>query len=132
MLPVKQLERIFSETISPLLCCFFRDEKVSFLYNYGVVVLPSPGGLGTGVSLHLMSNQAFPAGSRVRIVSYSPFRGLRGTIRTVDAIPHPDIDEPFCFYHIELEGAHLKEPIWFQHDEVEITSLAGRNIFSNN
>jgi hypothetical protein len=70
-----------------------------------------------------MSNYVFPAGSRVRIVSYSPFRGLKGTIRTVDAIPHPDIDEPFCFYHIELEGTHLKEPIWFQHDEVEIASL---------
>jgi hypothetical protein len=79
-----------------------------------------------------MSNHVFPPGSRVRVVSYSPFRGLKGTIRTVDVIPHPDIDEPFCFYHIELEGAHLKEPIWFQHDEVEITSLYEKNIISNN
>ena len=70
-----------------------------------------------------MSNQIFSPGSRVCIVSYSPFRGLRGTIRTVDTIPYPDVDEPFCFYHIELEGTQLKEPIWFQHDEIEITSL---------
>ena len=78
-----------------------------------------------------MSNHVFPAGSRVRVVSYSPFRGLQGTIRTVDAIPHPDIDEPFCFYYIELEGTHLKEPIWFQHDEVEMTSLQERNTASS-
>ena len=74
-------------------------------------------------------NQVFPAGSRVRVVSYSPFRGLKGTIRIVNAIPHPDIDEPFCFYQIELEGTQLKEPIWFQHDEVEGTSLP-RDILS--
>jgi hypothetical protein len=78
-----------------------------------------------------MSKQVFPKGSRVRVVSYSPFRGLQGTIRTVDAIPHPDIDEPFCFYYIELEGTHLKEPIWFQHDEVEMTSLHERNTISS-
>ena len=76
-----------------------------------------------------MNNQAFPPGSRVRVVSYSPYRGLKGTIRTVDAISRPDIDEPFCFYHIELEGTQLKEPIWFQHHEVEITSLHERNAF---
>jgi len=70
-----------------------------------------------------MNHQVFPQGSRVRVVSYSPFRGLKGTIRIVNAIPHPDIDEPFCFYQIELEGTQLKEPIWFQHDEIEITSL---------
>ena len=69
-----------------------------------------------------MTTQVFSAGSRVRVVSYSPFRGLRGTIRTVDNIPHPAVDEPFCFYHIELEGAHIKEPIWFEHYEVELVS----------
>lgn len=78
-----------------------------------------------------MSNHVFSAGSRVRIVSYSPFRGLRGTIRTVDTIPYPDVDETFCFYHIELEGTHLKEPIWFQHDEVEITFQQERNTITN-
>lgn len=69
-----------------------------------------------------MSNQLFPAGSRVRVISYSPFRGLRGTIRTVDTIPGLEDDEPFCFYHIELEGAHTKEPIWFEYGEVELVS----------
>jgi hypothetical protein len=69
-----------------------------------------------------MTTQVFSAGSRVRVISYSPFRGLRGTIRTVDNIPHPSVDEPFCFYHIELEGAHIKEPIWFEHYEVELVT----------
>jgi hypothetical protein len=40
----------------------------------------------------------------------------------VDSIPHLDVDEPFCFYHIELEGAHIKEPIWFEHQEVELVT----------
>jgi hypothetical protein len=74
-----------------------------------------------------MSNQVFPTGSRVHVTSYSPFRGLRGTIRTVNAIPHHEVDEPFCFYRIELEGAHIKEPIWFEHDEVEMVSPQERN-----
>jgi len=67
-----------------------------------------------------MSTEVFPLGSRIRVVSYGPFRGLRGTIRTVDAIAH--LDEAFCFYHIELEGALIKEPIWFEQQEVELFS----------
>ncbi len=68
-----------------------------------------------------MESTVFGVGSRVRVTSYSPFRGLRGTIQIVDTIPDPD--EPFCFYHIELEGAYIKEPIWFEQDEVESVSL---------
>jgi hypothetical protein len=61
----------------------------------------------------------FPVGSRVRVTGYSPFRGLRGTILTVDTIS-AELEEPFCFYQIELEGAYIKEPIWFEFDEVEL------------
>ncbi len=70
-----------------------------------------------------MTHQLFPVGSRIRVNSYGPFRGLRGTIRTVDAIS-ADFDEPFCFYQIVLEGAHIQEPIWFQYDEVELVASA--------
>jgi hypothetical protein len=52
------------------------------------------------------------------MISYSPFRGLRGTIRTVDSIAAGP-GKPFCFYLIALEGAHVQEPIWFDYDEVE-------------
>jgi len=31
-----------------------------------------------------------------------------------------DLEEPFCFYQIVLEGAYIQEPIWFEYDEVEI------------
>jgi hypothetical protein len=62
-------------------------------------------------------------GDRVRVTSYSPFRGLRGTIRTVDTIA-ADLAEPFCFYAVSLEGAHVREPIWFVHDEVELVDPA--------
>lgn len=58
------------------------------------------------------------AGSRVRVTSYSPFRGLKGTIRTVDTIT-ADLEEPFCFYLVTLDGTHMKEPMWFEYNEVE-------------
>ena len=61
----------------------------------------------------------FQVGSRVRVTSYSPFKGLRGTIQMVDTIS-ADLEEPFCFYQIVLEGAYIQEPIWFEYDEVEI------------
>ena len=55
-----------------------------------------------------MNNQVLPVGSRVCVISYSPFRGLIGTIRTVDTIPDLEADEAFCFYLVELEGTHIK------------------------
>ena len=66
-----------------------------------------------------MGDTVFPVGTRVHVINYSPFRGLRGTIRTVNMISD-DLEEPFCFYQIALEGAYIKEPIWFEYDEVEL------------
>jgi hypothetical protein len=34
----------------------------------------------------------------------------------------PSLDEPFCFYLVDLEGAYIKEPVWFQYEEVELGS----------
>jgi hypothetical protein len=62
-----------------------------------------------------------PKGSLVRITGYSPFRGLRGTIRTVDTIS-AELEEPFCFYLVALDGAQIREPIWFEYDEVELVA----------
>ena len=73
-----------------------------------------------------MGSQVFPEGSRVYVVSYSPFRGLKGTIRTVHQIA--PLDELFCFYQIELEGAQVKNPVWFTYEEVEL--LAPHESFS--
>ncbi len=68
----------------------------------------------------MMKRTAFQVGSRIRIASYNPFRGLTGTIRTVHEMP--DLDEPFCFYLIALEGSYVKEAVWFQYEEVESVS----------
>ncbi len=71
-----------------------------------------------------MGVDIFPVGSRVRVSSYSPFRGLRGTVRTIHRIdPVPEDEKPFCFYRIALEGASLREAIWFECDEVELIAL---------
>ena len=61
----------------------------------------------------------YPSGSPVQVTSYSPFRGLNGTIQAVDTISD-DGEEPFCFYLVDLEGTQLKEPMWFENDEVEL------------
>jgi len=34
----------------------------------------------------------------------------------------PDLDEPFCFYLIALEGSYVKEAVWFHYEEVESVS----------
>ena len=69
-----------------------------------------------------MGNSVFPVGSHVQVVSYGPFRGLRGTIRTVDIIAD-DSEEPYCFYHIVLDGSQMKQPIWFEYDEIELVAV---------
>jgi hypothetical protein len=63
----------------------------------------------------------YPPGSQVQVTSYSPFRGLNGTIHMVDNIAD-DLEEPFCFYQIVLEGTQITEPIWFEYDEVAIVT----------
>jgi hypothetical protein len=55
-------------------------------------------------------------GSRVQVTNYSPFRGLRGTIQHVHTI-EDDAEDPFCFYLVALDS--LREPIWFEHTEIE-------------
>jgi hypothetical protein len=69
-----------------------------------------------------MVTGVFEVGSRICVVSYCPFRGLKGTVKQVHAITAPDDEEPFCFYYIELEASLIKEPVWFQNHEVEALS----------
>ncbi len=65
-------------------------------------------------------DHVFEAGSRVHITSYCPFRGLRGTVQAVDTIAH--LAGTHCFYLVHLEGAQIKEPVWFEHQEVELVA----------
>jgi hypothetical protein len=67
----------------------------------------------------------FQVGNRILVTNYGPFRGHRGTIKTVDTISN-DLKDPFCFYCIVLEGRFLKEPIWFEYDEVELFTPTSR------
>ncbi len=53
------------------------------------------------------------------VVYCCPFRGLNGTIQIADTISD-DLEELFCFYLVALEGTQIKEPIWFEHEEVEL------------
>jgi hypothetical protein len=68
-----------------------------------------------------MGENVLPTGSLIHITSYSPFRGMRGTIRSVDTVSD-DPEEPFCFYLIDLEGAWREEPIWFECEDVALVT----------
>jgi hypothetical protein len=65
-----------------------------------------------------MSLEPLRVGDRVRVLCYGPFRGLEGTIRIVDTMSIPD--DTRCFYQVALEGSYIREPVWFEDDEVEI------------
>ena len=69
-----------------------------------------------------MQTNVLPVGSLVDVISYSPFRGLKGTIQTVNTIAD-EAEEPFCFYLVALEGTQIQEPVWFEHDEVEAVEV---------
>ena len=34
-----------------------------------------------------------------------------------------EAEELFCFYLVDLEGTHIQESIWFEHDEVEAAEV---------
>jgi|SRR5579872_4127834 len=65
-----------------------------------------------------MSNDIYQVGNLVQVTSYGPFRRLRGTIQKVDTITD-DLEDPFCFYLVALEGPTFQVPIWFEYHEVE-------------
>ena len=83
-------------------------------------MVPSEGWKRKGVQ-RAMGYDVFAVGKRVCVTSSSPFRGLRGTVRTVDTIATDlEDEEPFCFYQVVLEGTYIREPMWFNYDEVEL------------
>jgi len=67
-----------------------------------------------------MSNEILPVGSRVYVTAYGPFHGLKGTVQFVDLIHCTE--DTLCFYLVEVEGALIREPVWFQADEVALIS----------
>ena len=69
-----------------------------------------------------MQSNILPVGSLIDVTSYSPFRGLRGTIQAVNTIAD-ESEEPFCFYLVALQGTQMQEPIWFEYNEVEALEL---------
>jgi len=70
---------------------------------------------------HILEGDVFPIGSRVRVANDSPFRGLEGTILTINMIAAPG-EPTSCFYLVALDRAHLQEPLWFEYQEVELVA----------
>jgi hypothetical protein len=67
----------------------------------------------------MLEEEVYPIGSRIRVANDSPFRGLKGTILAIHMIAAPG-EPTFCFYLVALVGAHLREPLWFEYQEVEL------------
>ena len=69
-----------------------------------------------------MENRAGLVGNQVRVTSYGPFKGLKGTIQMVDTIID-DLEAVFGFYLVKLVGVPTREPIWLAYDEVEFIGV---------
>jgi hypothetical protein len=67
-----------------------------------------------------MHNEQLQVGNRIRITGYSPFRGLAGSIQSLDVID--DTEDSLCFYLVNLEYAYSESPLWFLNDEIESIS----------
>jgi hypothetical protein len=72
---------------------------------------------------HILERDIFPIGSRVRVVSNIPLRGLKGTIIAINMIATPG-EPTFCFYKIDLDNTQLHEPLWFEYHEVELVETS--------
>ncbi|HLZ62923.1 MAG TPA: hypothetical protein VKR06_38735 [Ktedonosporobacter sp.] len=71
-----------------------------------------------------MTSDMFEVGETVCVTSYGAFKGLRGTIRRVHSLAYTiDDEKPFLFYQVVLENASVKEPIWFQGEEIDTITL---------
>lgn len=76
-----------------------------------------------------MENRSVLLGNRVYVTSYGPFRGLRGMIQAVVSISD-DVEDPFCFYLIALEGVTIPTSIWFACHEVEFIGFPATTLQS--
>ena len=63
-----------------------------------------------------MDAPVIPIGARVRIINYSPYRGLAGTVQKIETIRHEN--DHYEFYQIDLEGVQVNDPLWFEKEEL--------------
>lgn len=71
-----------------------------------------------------MNQTILQVGNRVHVSGYSPFRGLTGTVQSVQSVEmKAEYDGPLYFYLVKLEGERGREALWFLDDEVESISI---------
>jgi hypothetical protein len=71
----------------------------------------------------MLAEDVYPIGSRVRVAHGSPFRGRKGTILAIHMIATPG-EPTLCFYLVDLDGAHLRLPLWFDYQEVALVGTS--------
>jgi hypothetical protein len=72
---------------------------------------------------HILWQDVFPIGSRVRVANVSPFRGRKGTILAIHMIATPG-EPTFCFYLVALDGTYIRDPLWFEYKEVALVGTS--------
>jgi len=70
-----------------------------------------------------MTAKILKTGDKVCVVNDSPFKGLKGVICEVDLVDHTE-ENNFLFYQVSLEYTSMREPIWFQEEEIDALGMA--------
>ena len=71
----------------------------------------------------MLDEEVYPIGSRVCVANNSRLRGLKGTILAIHKIAVPG-EPTLCFYLVDLDGAHLRLPLWFENHEVVLVGTS--------
>jgi hypothetical protein len=66
-----------------------------------------------------VEKNVLPIGCGVCVTHASPLRGCKGTILAIHMIATPG-EPTCCFYLVTLDGAYLREPLWFEYHEVAL------------
>ena len=68
---------------------------------------------------YILEDEVLPIGSRVCVANEGPYRGRKGTILAIHMIATPG-KPTSCSYLVALDGAYLREPLWFESQEVAL------------
>jgi hypothetical protein len=68
---------------------------------------------------YILEEDVLPIGSRVCVANEGSYRGCKGTIVAIHMIATPG-KPTSCSYLVVLDGANLREPLWFESHEVAL------------
>ena len=67
----------------------------------------------------MLDEEVYPIGSRVRVANDSLLTGRKGIIVAIRMTATPG-EPTSCYYLVDLDGALLRLPLWFEYYEIEL------------